>query len=188
MKYAIQGRRGAINRISDTEPQSVPANATVVEITDEQAATIQDGIEAYPKQRYAIENGELVDLRGYLKRQAFLNQPLEEAKATKTAEIKAAREVAEHGGVTVAPFGLLPTDSETQSKLTAVYVKALNDPTYTKNWKVGDTTWATLDAATIIAIGDAVEVHVQAQFDKEETLTVAALASTTVEELAAIVW
>jgi len=117
-----------------------------------------------------------------------VSHTLEEQKAAKVAEIKDARKVAEHAGVEVTPFGLLPTDAEAQFKLTAIYFKAMNDPTYTKNWKVGDTTWATLDAATIIAIGDAVEAHVQAQFDKERTLSEQVTNATTIEELEAIKW
>ena len=127
-------------------------------------------------------------LKDAIAQEQFLVLPLEEARAQKMAMIKAARKITEHEGVTVAPFGLLPTDAETQAKLTAVYVKALNDPTYTKNWKVGPTTWVDLNAPTIIAIGDAVEAHVQAQFDKEQVLTNQVVNATTVEEIEALNW
>jgi len=112
----------------------------------------------------------------------------DEMKSVKLAEIKAARKAAENAGVEIQPFGLIATDLETQMKLSAVYTKALNDPTYTKNWKVGASTWAVLDATTIIAIGDAVEAHVQAQFDREETCAKSILAATTAEELSSITW
>jgi len=45
MKYAILGPQKGINRITDTEPQNVMEGATVVVITDEQAATVQAGRE-----------------------------------------------------------------------------------------------------------------------------------------------
>jgi hypothetical protein len=123
--------------------------------------------------------------------QVYIATPVpatDDQKAAKITEIAQARYKAEISGTMIDPFGLIPTDRTTHTKLTAVYVKALNDSTYTKRWKVGTTTWVTLDAATIIAIGDAVEDHVQAQFDKEQALTEAALSATTVEELIAINW
>lgn len=62
MKYAIIGPKGAINRISDTEPKAVAEGATVVEITDEQAATVQAGRTSEPKVFYFYKNGELVTM------------------------------------------------------------------------------------------------------------------------------
>jgi hypothetical protein len=59
MKYAILGPQKGINRISDTEPQSVPEQATVAEITDEQAATVQAGREVTPRVQYFLIDGEL---------------------------------------------------------------------------------------------------------------------------------
>ena len=60
MKYAVTGPRGAINRISDKEPQHVGEHATVVEITGEQAATVEAGRSATPPVRYFLIGGELV--------------------------------------------------------------------------------------------------------------------------------
>jgi hypothetical protein len=62
MKYAIIGPKGAINRISDTEPKAIAEGATVVEITDEQAATVQAGRTSEPKVFYFYKNGELVTM------------------------------------------------------------------------------------------------------------------------------
>jgi|688.fasta_scaffold03885_2 hypothetical protein len=62
MKYAIIGPKGAINRISDTEPKAVAEGATVVEITDEQAAIVQAGRTSEPKVFYFYKNGELVTM------------------------------------------------------------------------------------------------------------------------------
>lgn len=63
MKYAIIGPRGAINRISDTEPQYVSEQATVAQITDEQAAQVEAGRTSTPRVIYALVNGELMTLQ-----------------------------------------------------------------------------------------------------------------------------
>lgn len=59
MKHAVVGPQGTINRISDTEPQFVGEQATVVQITDEQAATVQAGREATPRVFYFLVDGAL---------------------------------------------------------------------------------------------------------------------------------
>ena len=64
MKYAILGPRGGINRIAETEPQAI-GDRTVVEITDEQAATVVAGREAMPRIHYLYQGGELVNLRDW---------------------------------------------------------------------------------------------------------------------------
>jgi hypothetical protein len=188
MKYAVINKFGGINRITESEPQFIDDSRTVAELSDADAATVEFGMSATPRIWYRLVNGSVMTVTAALKLEAFLALPLDEAQTVKIAEIAKARYEVEVGGVQVPPYGVIPTDIATQAKLTAVYIKATNDPTYTKNWKVGATTWAVLDAQTIITIGDAVEAHVQAQFDKEETLTAAALAATTVEELVAINW
>lgn len=62
MKYAVIGPRGAINRISDTEPKAVPESASVVEITDEQASLVQVGRASEPKVFYFYKDGQLVTI------------------------------------------------------------------------------------------------------------------------------
>ena len=57
------------------------------------------------------------------------------------------------------------------AKITAAYVQAKANPAFTVNWKVDKAMFVTLDAATIIAIGDAVTSHVQTCFDHEMALT-----------------
>ncbi len=63
MKYAIIGPRGAINRISDTEPKAVPESASVVELTDEQAETVEAGRVSKPKVFYFYKDGQLVTIK-----------------------------------------------------------------------------------------------------------------------------
>jgi len=64
MKYAILGPRKAVNRISDTEPQTLPGlSATVVEFTDEQAHTVLAGLTATPSTRYFYLSGNLITFK-----------------------------------------------------------------------------------------------------------------------------
>lgn len=63
MKYAILGPKGQVNRVALTEPSHVPENVTVEEITDEQAATIQEGFAASPRKMYWLISSVLQDTR-----------------------------------------------------------------------------------------------------------------------------
>lgn len=59
MKYAVINQRGGVNRVSDTEPQHVPENASIEEISDEQASLIEAGRTATPRVHYFWIEGEL---------------------------------------------------------------------------------------------------------------------------------
>jgi hypothetical protein len=59
MKYAIIGPRGVINRISETEPKNVAEGASIVEVSDENAALVQEGKNQVPVVRYFWIEGEL---------------------------------------------------------------------------------------------------------------------------------
>jgi hypothetical protein len=59
MKYAILGPQGRINRISDTEPQNVAEGRTVAELTDEQAAIVEEGKSSTPPTVYFLIEEEL---------------------------------------------------------------------------------------------------------------------------------
>lgn len=76
----------------------------------------------------------------------------------------------ETGGIVAAGLPVR-TDRESQSLLTGAYAKAARDPQFAVRWKVAAGSFFTLDAATILALGDAVSAHVQACFAHEETLT-----------------
>lgn len=106
-------------------------------------------------------------------------------KTQMLADLGARRLVAEEAGTNRlgSPMG---TDRVTQVKLTGAYVKASADDTYSVRWKVAPGLFVTLDAATIINIGDAVAAYVQDCFDREDELTTAILAASTHEGLDAI--
>ena len=111
---------------------------------------------------------------------------LEKAKSEKKQEIAAARYAAEIAGVTVGGF-TVRTDRESQALITGAALKATQDATYTCRWKT-ESGFVTLDAATIIAVADAVRSHVQGCFDTEYAKCVLIDAAETVEDVEAIVW
>lgn len=111
---------------------------------------------------------------------ADLDLPL--AREQKLAQLADRRWEAETGGIVLGGVPI-KTDRESTAKITAAYVQASANPSFTVRWKVDTGVFVTLDAATIIAIGDAVTAHVQACFDNEDVLTTAIRAA---EDLVAL--
>jgi hypothetical protein len=60
MKYAVINEQGGINRISDKPILHHPEGTTVVELTDEQAAQVQQGLNSTPRQFYFFVDGSLL--------------------------------------------------------------------------------------------------------------------------------
>lgn len=79
-------------------------------------------------------------------------------------ELKKIRDAKIYGGITVGGISL-DTDETTQNRLTGMVVKAEKDSQFSVNWVVDNSTVTTLDAATIIALGDAVVDHIQKCFN-----------------------
>lgn len=79
------------------------------------------------------------------------------------------RRALEIGGVTIGGIPVY-TDPESQAKLHAARTAAKEDANYTVKWKTSAGTFATLDAATIIALADGVRAHVQMCFVAEEAV------------------
>lgn len=116
----------------------------------------------------------------------FPTMTLAEQKAQKVQDLAARRYQAETGGTTLGGTPIA-TDRTTQGKVTAAYVKASADSNYTiAAWKGTDGTFSPLDAATIMAIADAIEAHIQACFAREATLSGQITAATTQAELDAV--
>lgn len=104
----------------------------------------------------------------------------------KLAALAAKRWEVETGGITL-PGGLfIKTDEDTQRKITGAYVQAVRNPAMTVRWKVAPAAFVTLDAATIIMIGDAVTAHIQAAFDHESNLADIIVAAADWSELSAV--
>ena len=69
----------------------------------------------------------------------------------------------ETGGITVGGVPL-STDDRSKLMITGARIKADNDPDFTTPWVAADGSVSTVNAATIIAISDAVLAHVAACF------------------------
>lgn len=77
---------------------------------------------------------------------------------------------------------LILTDRESQASVTGGWVKAKDNPNTVIDWKGADG-WITLDANTMILIGDLVFAHVQACFAREGQLSRQIDNTLTAEEL-----
>jgi len=108
------------------------------------------------------------------------------AKAAKKQEIAAARYAAEIAGVTVGGV-VVKTDRESQALITGAALKATQDGTYSCTWKA-ESGFVTLNAATVLAVADAVRTHVQGCFDLEAAKCVLIDAAETVEDVEAVEW
>lgn len=116
----------------------------------------------------------------------YRETPLSRIKKDKLAELAAARYYAEVGGVILNGMAI-DTGRESQSLITGAALAATLDPDYTCGWKT-ESGFVTLNAATVIAVAQAVRAHMQACFDREAELGVLVEAAETVESVEAISW
>jgi len=101
---------------------------------------------------------------------ALISPSLDQRKARALAALAARRWQAETGGIIVGGLAI-KTDEDTQRKITGAYVKADKDAGFTVQWKVDAGVFVTLDAAIIVAVGDAVTAHIQSCFENEADLS-----------------
>lgn len=140
----------------------------------------------YMPTRFHSENGidefEIVD--GVVRAtRVWEAMPLESAKELAYEILAQWRWEKETGGITLGET-FIYTDRETQAKLTSAYIKAQANSEFTiDNWKFGANQFLTLDAQTIITIGDAIVAHVQACFDEEALYSSQVAEAETVEEV-----
>ena len=128
-----------------------------------------------------ISDAQIAAIAGY-----FAPMTLDEAKAAKKQEIASARYAAEIAGVTVGGV-VVRTDRESQALITGAALKATQDGTYSCTWKA-ESGFVTLDAATVLAVADAVRTHVQTCFDAEAAKCALIDAAQTVEDVEAVEW
>jgi hypothetical protein len=74
MKYAILGPRGGIFRITNKQPAQTPPEGSVVELTEEQAATVEAAFAATPRQMHFYKDGELLTKEQF-REQQIANRP-----------------------------------------------------------------------------------------------------------------
>lgn len=92
-----------------------------------------------------------------------------EVLAAAKAALAAHRYEVETGGVSVGGI-VVATDRQSQSMITGAVSKAQRDPNFVTRWKGADGNFTTVDASTILMIGDAVSDHIAACFDREASL------------------
>lgn len=195
MKYAVINQRGGVSRISDTEPKAIAENATVVEITDEDAALVQAGRAAFPKIHYRWVNNSLMLLKDALSVKQLLALPLEEVKATKITELSTAARLESESDIAVDGVGLLHVDAKTILQLTTIEA-LIADGTHLAlvageypNYKCVDGSFVNLTAANMAAIRTAImDRDLNIYSVKLKGMVDAIAAATTVEELDAITW
>lgn len=113
---------------------------------------------------------------------------LEEVKAGKWLEIKSARNAAEHDGFTW-DGSVFDSDPDAQTKIIgATQLANINPASFLMDWTLKDNTVRTLTGAQMIAVGQALGVHVNAQHVLGRTLRQQIEAATTAAEVAAIHW
>ena len=108
-----------------------------------------------------------------------------EAKKQKKAEIAAARYARETAGVTANGI-TIDTERDSQALITGAALAAMLDENYSLNWKT-ESGFIHLTAPEIIAVAQAVRVHVQACFDREAELCALVDAAETPEDLDEII-
>ena len=112
---------------------------------------------------------------------------LEEARALKWSEIKSEREQAEEGGFTVFGFDI-DSDRTSQQRIQGAVQMALLDPNLVLDWTLADNSVTSLDASSIIAIGQALAAHVNAIHVQGRLLRAQIEAATSQTELDQIIW
>lgn len=113
---------------------------------------------------------------------SIVDRPLEEMKAEKLAALADLRWQKETGGFVWNGINIA-TDDRSQLKITGARLAALADEEYSVRWKIGPGDFVELDAATLIALSDAVRTHVQACFDREAEHSEAILALETARQV-----
>jgi len=103
------------------------------------------------------------------KQQSQLDQERQQAIEKKVKDLAAYRYQKETGGISINGFQMY-TDRDTQGKIQSAAIRAEKDPEFTVQWKTMDGNFITLDASTIIEIGNAVFDHVQACYAREAEL------------------
>lgn len=92
----------------------------------------------------------------------------------------------ETGGLNFAGAPI-PTDDRAKTLIMGARTAAVElGDTYEDEWKIAPGLYVTLDAATAVALGDALREHVKACFAREKVLTLAILAASTHPALDAI--
>jgi hypothetical protein len=113
---------------------------------------------------------------------------LEQVRADKWTEIKAARECAEYGGFTW-DGSAFDSGAISQARIQAsVQLANIVGAAFSIDWTLADNTVRTLSAPDMLAVGIALGQHVQAQFGKARALRFQIEAAALAATLEALAW
>lgn len=118
-----------------------------------------------------MENGILRDMTEEEEAEytASITLSFADKKAAKLTALGNKRYAVEQGGI-VRNGMFIATDDRSKLLVFAARTKATEDNTATKKWKVSPGVHVTLDAPTLIFIGDEVEAFISDCFDREASL------------------
>lgn len=103
--------------------------------------------------------------------------PIDEARLARWGDVKAIRQRAENAGC-VTPWGIVQTDSESQSRIASAALSAfLAQVGYQRVWTFADNTTHTLGADDLKALNGLVQSHVEACRTRARELRTAIYAS-----------
>lgn len=189
MKYAITGPRGAIFNIVDEEPTDAPHYS---EISDADAATVEAS-----EDRFFITDGgvlltedEFIAAKQQERYEAQITEfgnDVDGAKVFSRDYFASKRYDFEVGGIVWNGIDVR-TDRFTVERIYQARFLAKEDASFITDWKLGDGTFMTIDAPTIIGLSDAVTAHLKDAFSKEKVVNTSIDAATTVEEVKAVQW
>jgi hypothetical protein len=151
------------------------SDGSFVEYTEAQAAAKA----ARPGGKFSWSNQSMswVDLRD-----------LQEVKDAKWAEIKGRRDQEEYSGFTW-DGSMFDSDPESQTKIIgATQLANMNPASFLMDWTLKDNTVRTLNGADMVAVGQALAVHVNAQHVLGRTLRQQIEAATSAAEVNAVHW
>lgn len=189
----IQTDNQFVNWLKTEGNTSIPDDRLTPEILDTHGADpVVEGAQPTGEPwQHAVPDGVVQDGQGRwtttyrLEPETLSSDGLDTQRDLKLAALAAKRWEVETGGVTIGGIPV-KTDADTQRKITGAYVQATRDPDFVVRWKLGPATYTTLDAATIIVIGDAVTAHIQACFVCESDLADQIVGAADWDELAAV--
>lgn len=189
MRYCIHDANGRILRYGMAPDSLRP-------LLEQQGSVLDLGDGSCDDATQYVENGQLVDMPprpsanhvfDYDTKQWADPRTLEELKAAKWEEIKAARDVAEFGGFTW-DGSTFDSDSASQQRIIGAAQLAALDTSFVIDWTLADNTVRTLNASEMIAVGEALGIHVNAQHVKGRTLRQQIEQATTKAEVEAVAW
>jgi hypothetical protein len=198
MRFFVHDTEGNITEAGD-------CSATDMQLRGGPGLTVREGDASPIRQYFDIATETVVDYddatiqRRFAARQGFRwslgqwidERPLATAKFQKWQEIKNACRAAEFGTFTVGGYGF-DCDLESQTRISSAFQAAMdartNGEPFSIDWTLADNTDVTLSRAQVIAVGRALQAHVNAQYNKARQKRAQINAATTKAQLDAIVW